>query len=352
MVMAKDRQQRLGGWLFHLVIWAILLALPFFSLLPGRPIMDGQGYLHFVVVLLSFMLVFYVNWFLLIPRYLFRRQIGLYLLWNLALIVLATLFTHLVFRYLLPVPEMSGMRRGADWPVWVETLRFFLGNAGLYTLVVLIAVAVRMTGEWYKAESLRKDLEKSKTEAELQNLKSQLNPHFLFNTLNNIYSLIQIDGDRAQAAVHDLGQLLRYVLYDSSRPTVPVQKEMGFLRDYIALMKIRLPRLAELSVDLPENPSSREIAPMLFISPIENAFKHGVSNEAPSFIRITLRETAGSVVCDIANSNFPKADDDRSGSGIGIRNLEQRLEMIYPGRYTFTHGASEGVYTVHLEIPL
>ena len=350
--MANERQQRIGGWLFHIVVWAILLALPFFSLLPGRPIMDRQGYLHFVVVLLSFMLVFYANWFLLIPRYLFHRRIGLFIAWNLALFSLAILFSHLVFRFLLPISDLAERPQGPELPQWVQMLRFFLGNTLLYALVVIVAVAVRMTSEWYKAESLRKDLEKSKTEAELQNLKSQLNPHFLFNTLNNIYSLIQIDGDRAQAAVYDLGQLLRYVLYDSSRPTVPVQKEMGFLRDYIALMKIRLPRHAELSVELPEKPSSREIAPMLFISPIENAFKHGVSNEFPSFIRIILRETAEYMVCDITNSNFPKADDDRSGSGIGIKNLEQRLEIIYPRRYIFTHGASEGVYSVHLEIPL
>lgn len=350
--MASDRQQRLGGWLFHIVGWAVLLALPFFSILPGRPIIDASDYLHFVMALLSFMAVFYVNWFLLIPRYLFHRQTRLYLLWNLALIALVTLVTHLTFRFILIPPEMGVMRRGPEPSVWVQMLRFLLGNAALYSLVVLVAVAIRMTGEWYKAESLRKDLEKSKTEAELQNLKNQLNPHFLFNTLNNIYSLIQIDGDRAQEAVHDLGQLLRYVLYDSAQATVPVRKEIEFLKDYIGLMKIRLPRQASLTVELPENPSSREVAPMLFISPIENAFKHGVSNEKASFIHINISESGDKLLCHIVNSNFPKADEDRSGSGIGIKNLEQRLEMIYPRRYSFTHETQEGVYTVHLEIPL
>ena len=109
---------------------------------------------------------------------------------------------------------------------WQDTMFFFLRNAMLYLLVVGVSVAIRMTGQWYRAENIRKDLERSRSEAELQNLKSQLNPHFLFNTLNNIYSLIQLDPDRAQQTVHDLSRLLRYVLYDSSRPTVPLKAEM------------------------------------------------------------------------------------------------------------------------------
>ena len=349
-MMASDKRQRLGGWLFHLVVWAALLCLPFFSILPGRRFVDGSQYLHYAVMVASFMVVFYANWFWLIPRYLFSRRMGSLAGWNFLLILLVMGLTFLVSAFLLPAPEGKPLP-SMQWN-WFHFFRFVVGNTLLYTLVVLVCVAIKMTGEWYKAEKLRQDLEKSRTEAELQNLKSQLNPHFLFNTLNNIYSLIQIDGERAQEAVHDLSQLLRYVLYDSAEATVPISKEMNFLQDYMALMRIRLPRHVDFQVSLPESPSARAIAPMLFISPIENAFKHGVSNEEASFIRIVIEEKEDAVCCDIRNSNFPKADDDRSGSGIGIKNLEQRLEMIYPGRYTFTHGASEGVYHTYLEVKL
>ena len=348
-MMAAENRQRLSGALFHLVVWAALLCLPFFSIFPGRRFVDGNHYLHFSVMVASFMVVFYANWFWLIPRYLFRRRIGSLAGWNFLLVLAVIGVTFVVSGFLLPTPEgkLPPLERS-----WLHLLRFVVGNTLLYTLVVLVCVAVRMTGEWYKADNLRKDLEKSRTEAELQNLKSQLNPHFLFNTLNNIYSLIQIDGDRAQEAVHDLSQLLRYVLYDSAESTVPVSKEMTFLQDYIALMRIRLPRHVDFQVSLPEASSARAIAPMLFISPIENAFKHGVSNEDASFIRIVIEEKENAICCDIRNSNYPKADDDRSGSGIGIKNLEQRLEMIYPGRYVFTHEASEGVYHTYLEVQL
>ncbi len=344
--MADNTAQRQWSkWLFHGVVWAILLALPLFSILPGRPILDVKDYLHYAVMVISFMAVFYVNWFLLIPRFLFSRKWALFLLWNLALIMAVMAVTHLLYRFLMP--PMDTIR-----PMWGLRIRFLIGNTFLYLLVVMASVAVKMTGEWYRMDSLRKDLEKSRTEAELQNLKSQLNPHFLFNTLNNIYSLIQIDGGRAQEAVHDLGQLLRHVLYDSAEDYVSVQKEMDFIRDYVALMRIRLPRQATLELNLPEHPSARPVAPLLFISPIENAFKHGISNEQASFIRIAIREEEDRLVCDIRNSNFPKADGDRSGSGIGLKNLEQRLEMIYPGRYTFASGVEGDEYHSHLEVPL
>lgn len=350
-MMASENNRRIGGRLFHVVVWAALLALPLFSLLPGRHIIDGNAYVHYLVAILSFMAVFYANWSFLIRKYLYPRRIGLFVLWNFLLILAVIMLGDLFFRLVLPPPPAEQPDQPQELMNALR-LMFVAGNMFLYALVVLVCVAIRMTQEWYKADNQRKDLEKSRTEAELQNLKSQLNPHFLFNTLNNIYSLIQIDGNRAQEAVHDLSQLLRYVLYDSAQATVPVQKEMAFLQDYIALMRIRLPRHVDLQLSLPQAPSARAIAPMLFISPIENAFKHGVSNEETSFIQIAIEEKEGSICCHIRNSNFPKADDDRSGSGIGIKNLEQRLQMIYPGRYRFTHGASDGVYETFLEVPL
>ena len=157
-----------------------------------------------------------------------------------------------------------------------------------------------------------------------------MNPHFLFNTLNNIYSLIQLDTTRAQQAVHDLSRMLRYVLYDSSRATVPLAAEIDFLRDYIELMRIRLPRHVRLFVSLPDAPSSTPIAPLLFISLVENAFKHGVSNEKPSYITIDIHELEGQLICSIKNSRFPKSDSDRSGSGIGLEQSDQAARHDIP----------------------
>lgn len=146
--------------------------------------------------------------------------------------------------------------------------------------------------------------------------------------------------------------MLRYVLYESSCPTVPLAAEVEFLRDYIELMRIRLPRHVEVGVSLPEEPSPTPVAPLLFISLIENAFKHGTSNDRPSFIRIDIHERGGELVCRIRNSCFPKTASDRSGSGIGLKNLSKRLEMIYPQRHTFEYGERGGTYTALLRIKL
>ena len=337
------------GWLVHATTWAVVFGMPLFVTSPDRPLISGTEYLRFLLVPLSFMVVFYTNYFRLIERHLFKRRIGRFLLGNLLLIAAVIVVLHLLFRYLLP----PGPHAPADRP-WQDTVRFFAGNAILYLLVVGASVAICMTGGWYRAEAARQQLEHSRTEAELQHLKSQLNPHFLFNTLNNIYSLIQIDTSRAQQAVHDLSRLLRYVLYDSSQAMVPLCDEIAFLRDYIELMRIRLPRHVRVEVSLPESPSQSPVAPLLFISLVENAFKHGVSNEKPSYIVIRIDETfEGELRCKITNSYFPKSDSDRSGSGIGLQNLTKRLRMLYPGRYTFTCGLkSETDYEACLNIRL
>lgn len=328
------KQSKYTGYLIHITAWAVILGMPLFVTSPDRPLMSESEYLRFLLVPFSFMVVFYTNYFLLIERYLFTRHWGRFLMGNTLLISVVIIVLHLLFRYILPP--------GAHHPpmdrTWQDGVRFFAGNATLYMLVVGASVAIRMTGGWYRAENARQQLEHSHTEAELQNLKSQLNPHFLFNTLNNIYSLIQIDTDRAQQAVHDLSRLLRYMLYDSCQATVPLNNEIDFLRDYIELMRIRLPRDVRLFVSLPEEPTPTAVAPLLFISLVENAFKHGVSNEKPSYITIDIHETGNQVVCKIKNSYFPKTQADRSGSGIGLQNLTKRLQMIYPGRYTFEHG--------------
>lgn len=343
--------QKYTGRLIHLTAWAVIFGMPLFVTGADKPLMSGPEYLRFLLVPLSFMVVFYANYFLLIDRYLVSRHVGRFLGCNVLLIVVMMVAVHLLFRYVLPPGTMHP--HPPEPRPWRDGVHFFVGNAVLYMLVVGVGVAIRMTGGWYRAEAARQELEHSRTEAELQNLKSQLNPHFLFNTLNNIYSLIQLDGDRAQQVVHDLSRLLRYVLYDSSRPTVPLGAEVDFLRNYIELMRIRMPRHVKVFVSLPEGPSQTPVAPLLFISLIENAFKHGVSNDQPSYITIDLHEIGGQLVCKIKNSYFPKsAETDCSGSGIGLKNLARRLGMIYPGRHTLEYGQSGDAYMALLCIKL
>lgn len=338
------------GSIIHIAAWGILFGLPFFFTGRESQELTVISYLRSVIVPLSFMMVFYVNYFLLINRYLFSRHGWKFFLGNVLLIAFAMLAVHLLMQ-LLPPPEIHRPHRPER--ELQEIIGFFLVNAMLYALVAGLSVAIKMTSGWYQVESMRRELEKSRAEAELQNLKSQLNPHFLFNTLNNIYSLIAFSPERAQEAVHDLSRLLRYVLYDSSQPHVLLESELDFIRNYVELMRFRLPEHVELKTEISAAKPDAMIAPLLFISLIENAFKHGVSNSQPSFIHLDIHQNGDLVVCFLKNSYFPKnAEQDKSGSGIGIKNLRKRLELIYPNKHIFSCGVDGDSYHSMLEIQI
>ena len=192
-----------------------------------------------------------------------------------------------------------------------------------------------------------KEEQQKRTEAELEWLKNQLNPHFLFNTLNNISSLVQIDADKAQDAIAQLSDLLRYAMYESRHEMVPIQGEVEFMRNYISLMELRCNDKTEVTTtfDVQKN---MEIAPLLFISLIENAFKHGVSSSRPSKIDIRLIQDEDQLVFICDNTNYPKDDADRSGSGIGLENTRRRLELIYKGHYDWEQSLENDIYHVRI----
>ena len=195
-----------------------------------------------------------------------------------------------------------------------------------------------------------KEEQQKRTEAELEWLKNQLNPHFLFNTLNNISSLVQIDADKAQDAIAQLSDLMRYAMYETRRETVPIQGEVEFMRNYIELMKLRCSDKTEVNVQWSMVNGQLEVAPLLFISLIENAFKHGVSSSRPSKIDIRLEQQDDNLVFTCDNTNFPKDDTDRSGSGIGLENTRRRLDLIYPGHYTWEQSLEGDIYHVRITL--
>ena len=343
------------GLMTHVIVLTIVFILPevIFTAAMGQRAKFGPRRFDIYIHTVMYIITFYVNYFILIDRLLFKKRTWLYLVVAAlfaALMVVASSYSHIVIDKLLgvtPPPHRRGHHGGGLFIVSMMTRDYVM-----LILTIGLSVALKMGLRWTRIEKLNERIITERKDMELRNLKNQLNPHFLFNTLNNIYSLIQLDPDRAQQTVHDLSRLLRYVLYDSSRPTVPLKAEMDFLGNYIELMRIRLPRHVRLDVSLPENPSHTLVAPLLFISLVENAFKHGVSNDRPSFIDIDIREEEGVLACRIENSFFPKSEADRSGSGIGLANLCRRLEMIYPGRYEMKYGQHGDTYETLLRINL
>ncbi len=333
--------------LIHLISWGIVFAFPLIMISRSSFTVTWTEYLrHGGMMALAFSTVFYVNYLLLIPHYLFNGHIKEYLLLNTLMIVcigMGLLFWQdIIFRPHVR-PDMMGGKPMEPMelmgpPKWT----FFLRDLASMVLMVGLCVAIRLSSRWIQIESDRREAEKSRSEAELKNLRSQLNPHFLLNTLNNIYALIAFDADKAQVAVQELSRLLRHVLYDNQQNFVALGKEMDFIRNYIELMRIRLAANVKVETQFDVSADSRtKIAPLIFISLIENAFKHGISPTSPSYIYIHFKESLQEVRCEIRNSYHPKSHGDKSGSGIGLEQVRKRLELTYPGRYHWQQGVDE-----------
>lgn len=332
-------------WLFlaQVGVWAlVILVFPLAMYVSTR---NGESTFASLMmvwhVLWAPMVVYFVNFYLFGPWFFFRRKYWFFFLCNLLLI--AGVNYGFFFGYFMikeHVPNMPGV-------AWVG----FFSGAFLFllldSLMAAIAIGVRHFIRTRQIKQQLKDEKAKNTEAELAWLKNQINPHFLFNTLNNISSLTQIDPDAAQDAIAQLSDLLRYAMYETNKKTVPILGEVEFMRNYIALMRLRCNDKTEVTTtfDVPQN---IEVAPLLFISLIENAFKHGVSSCRPSKIDIRLLQNDDELVFNCDNTNYPKDDADRSGSGIGIENTRRRLELMYAGRYKWEQSLEDDIYHVRI----
>lgn len=274
--------------------------------------------------------VFYLNFFLIVPRLLGKngswwRFLGANLLLILAAAWLMFWIDNIVW-------QDSGKHRKYEpdqWQMIMASLSRIVRDAATLTLTVSLAVVIRLGDKWMELERRQRSLREASRESELENLRSQLNPHFLFNTLNSIYSLIQIDPDEASKAVHELSGLLRYVTYENPEK-VPVDREIEFVRNYVELMKLRMgSRPVRLSVN---KQADCEIAPLLFVGIIENAFKHGNTTNPLDAIEIDISVTRDAIVCHTVNHVDPKARKDTRQGGVGLPNLRRRLELLYGNR--------------------
>ena len=291
--------------------------------------------------------IYFLNFYLLGPYLFFKRRYWLFSLINFVIILALNSQFFYVFFNRNNIPNMPEM--GPN--MWIGFFGGFLMFLVLNVMVVAIAIGIRHFIRTRQIKQQLKDEKAKNTEAELAWLKNQINPHFLFKTLNNISSLTQIDPDAAQDAIAQLSDLLRYAMYETNKKTVPIQGEVEFMRNYISLMELRCNDKTEVTTtfDVQQN---MEIAPLLFISLIENAFKHGVSSSRPSKIDIRLLQNEDELVFNCDNTNYPKDDADRIGSGIGLENTRRRLDLMYAGRYSWEQSLEDNIYHVQIRIKI
>lgn len=341
--------------ILHVLAWVVLYFLP--DLLfeaPSGPIYLVKRNLHFILVVAFF----YLNYFIFVPRLLLKKRQFFFFLALLASLVFTYYVNNTVVKYVdykyrkqtqvqNITPKMKQrIERRIEWHRHEDNTRTVM----VVLLGFLIGTVMCETREWYIQDRKRKEMEKEKLISELSFLKSQVNPHFLFNSLNGIYALAIKKSDKTPEALLQLSDLLRHMLYDADQKMVLLKKEVDYLKNYIQLQKLRLPDYAKISFGVDGDLSKKMIEPMLFIPFVENAFKHGVDSQGAD-IKINLSVEGNHLTFEIVN-RVSRAKSKDASSGIGLSNVKKRLDLHYGDDYVLNFGESQGFFKVDLHLNL
>ncbi len=290
---------------------------------------------------------FYANYYYFIPKFYFTRKLIVFILLLIASYAIIAMLPELIFPPMHHAfdhpPKFDGMHHGPP-----PMHNFQLPDGGSFfqfLLIVFLSVGLRTTTQLNTAKS-------EKLKAELSYLKAQINPHFLFNTLNSLYALAISKSDDAPNAVLKLSGIMRYVVTESSKAFVPLEKEMQYIRDYIDLQRLRISDTDKLAISITGNPEGRKIAPLVIIPFIENAFKYGVNAEENWHIQISINITENELIVEIINNQVQINLPGHYATEKGIDNTQNRLDLIYPGKHELTIENNEKTYKVHLKILL
>jgi len=342
----------------HVMAWVFLIIIPLYltnAFGGDDPHQIIQFYIHF----LSAGIIFYLGYLWLVPKYFLQEKKITYLIILIGLTLITYFLTVYINDYILfdPVKESKfweamNKATGKDIHFRPPMKAFgFYNHILTSALISGFAIGLGVMDRLKQNEKRQKELEKEKLNSELAFLKNQISPHFFFNTLNNIYSLIGIDGPIAQESVLKLSKLMRYLLYESDQGETLISKEISFMNNYIDLMKLRLSPRVDLNIDFPTEFPDFSFPPLLFVPFIENAFKHGVNSRERSFIDLTLNIEEDKIRFSAWNSiGKGRVFENNLHTGIGLENVQKRLGLLFPGRYDLKIDQDETIFRVELVI--
>ena len=331
-------------WIYHLLFWVLYSGFWYFIFARGEYTLFGVGIN--LVYLVCNACPAYINIYGLMPRWLYTRKFVVYLL----LLAINIAFFSLLLRFLLlHVFDLAAFENVLNTAIIGSTF-------GSVSSAVFIVSSIKLMKRQMELVRQKQAAEKSALSSELNFLKSQLNPHFMFNALNNIYFLIKKDPDTAADALAQYSDILRYQIYDCNEKYIPLQEEITFLQNYIQISQLRKNRL-QLHVEFPQQLNGEKIAPLLLLPFIENAFKH-VSDEKEQLNQINIRLQIVEQQLELLVDNTMKEAISTSStlikeaSGIGLANVQRRLELLYPNQHTLTCKAQANQYMVYLKLPI
>ncbi len=343
MKKADQRYFRSYSVWIHIFLWLAYFAFPLLFFFQNEVM--RRNYLimgSFLTALVA--IFFYYNYLFLIPRYFLKKKMIVYFLLLLAGLIVICL-VNVVGVYI---------SYHIDKVVWYFPFKFrssFIYPMSSCFLAFALSSAIRITREWLRNERQRKEMQADKLASELAFLKSQVNPHFLFNTLNNICSLARKKSDHTEDAIIKLADIMRFMLEDSEHERVGLDKELEYLHGYIELQRLRLPEQVKISFNITGNPDRHSIEPLLLIPFVENAFKHGISYQEPVDIVIALEANEDDLVFRVEN-NIVKSHEGstQKGSGTSLKNVIRRLELLYPGTHSLKIQDTGNRYIVELKL--
>ena len=343
--------------ILHAIAWVIVIIIPFYlNYTFGGG--DRHRLYQFYVNIFSAVSIFYIGYLWLVPRFFLQDKKAAYLIILMALILSTYLLTSFINDNLLSDPVQDAKFMEAFQKIAGENKNpppfkvFGLFNHILASVLISgFAIGLGVMEKLKQNEKKQKELEKEKLNSELAFLKNQVSPHFFFNTLNNIYSLIGIDGPTAQDSVLKLSKLMRYLLYESEHGETLMSHEIDFMNNYIDLMKLRLNSKVELQIDFPAGFPDFTIPPLLFVPFIENAFKHGISYRDRSFINIQMKIDQEQIIFSSENSIGKGAQtEDLQHSGIGLENVKKRLGLLFPEKHELKIEIKDTIFCIELSI--
>ncbi len=229
-------------------------------------------------------------------------------------------------------------------------LRYFPGSYAIFILVLAVGTSIALMQQWLTTERTKELVEHERANTELSFLRSQVNPHFFFNTLNNIYSLAVVQSDQTAPAVMKLSAIMRYILTETQTDSVPLENEIGFIKNFIDLQLVRLTDKVTVHFTTEGDAQQKQIAPLLLIPFVENAFKYGVSTKEKSAITISLKADETRIVFSVVNTIVKVDTGIHDTTGIGINNAKRRLELLYPFKHTLNVTEENNQFKVQLVI--
>lgn len=340
--------QRNQKVLLHIAFWAMYASYFFYSISYGRrgeP--DWDKILpDFLFHIASLLFISYLNYFYFLPRLLKGGNIGRYLFTFVPVFLVLTYLELLGKQYL-----MDGFTYK---DTWMYSVRFVL-NVFVSTFFVTAFVGlIKFVEDYFELEARSRELENRQLSSELRFLKAQVNPHFLFNTLNNLYYLAVNQSDQTPEVIAKLSGMMRYMIHESNTENVLLSKEVEYMENYLDLEKLRLNEEVPITFEVEGNVSGARITPLILMAFLENAFKHGIGNNGGnSWITVSLKVSEGSLSYKVANSILQNNEKTvREASGLGLANVRRRLDLSYPGNYELDVTEDEERYRVHLTINL